>query len=145
MSRRIDHKQLVARQEVVSAPPLPSPRYCDDRTFELPPALHIATAGLFLGFVTVLCTAFATPGLLIPYAVFVAFIGAFFAVPGLWTRMKPEENRSKALSWDEFLEDGIDTMTGHTPAREAATLVLILPFLVLCWAVAVASIAAVVR
>ena len=141
MSRRVDQQQLVAAREIVAAPPA---RACTDRSFELPPVLHIATAMLFLGFVTVLCAAFATPGLLVPYAVFAIFIGAFFAVPAMWARMKPE-SRTKAMSWDEFREKGIDTMTGRTPASEAATLVLVLPTLVFLWAVGVALIGHFVR
>ena len=99
MTRRIEQQQLVATQEIVAPPAATvSPRACTDRDFGLPPVLHIATAVLFLGFVTVLCAAFATPGLLVPYGVFVAFIVAFFTVPGLWARMKPE-SRTHALSW----------------------------------------------
>ena len=146
MTRRIDHQQLVARKEIVAAPAAAAistaPRHCTDRSFELPPALHIATAIMFLGFVSVLCLAFATPGLAVPYGVFVAFIAAFFVVPGLWARMKPEDSRTKALSWYDFREKGIDTATGRTGATEATVLVLTLPFLILCWAIAVAAIAA---
>jgi uncharacterized membrane protein len=141
MSRRVDQKQLVAAREVVAPP---APRACTDRDFGLPPVLHIATAALFLGFVTVLCLAFATPGLLVPNAVFAFFIVAFFAVPAMWARMKPE-SRTKALSWYEFREKGIDTMTGRTPAGEAATLVLVLPTLVFLWAVGIALISVAVR
>ena len=145
MSGRIDRKQLIARQEFVAAPAPPLQRACDDRTFELPPVLHVATALMFLGFVTVLCTALATPGLIIPYAVFAIFITAYFAVPALWAGMKPDENRSRALTWDEFMTRGIRTATGHASGREAAVLVLMLPAFVLLWAIAVAIIAAVVR
>jgi hypothetical protein len=84
-------------------------------------------AGLFIGFVSILCAAFAMPGLLVPYAIFVIFIVVFFGVPALWTRMKREENRSRSLRWNEFAEKGIDTMTGRTPATEATVLVLLLP------------------
>lgn len=145
MSRRIDLKQLTARQELVAAPAPPLQRACDDRTFELPPVLHVATALLFLGFVTILCTALATPGLIIPYFVFAFFITAYFAVPAFWARMKPEENGSRALNWDEFMSRGIRTATGHASGREAAVLVLMLPSFVLLWAVAVTIIVAVVR
>jgi hypothetical protein len=102
-------------------------------------------AVLFLGFVSVLCLAFKTPGLAVPYGVFVAFIAAFFTVPGLWSRMKPDDSRTPALSWDDFRAKGIETATGHTPAGEATTLVLVLPFLILGWALAIAAIAAIVR
>ena len=68
-----------------------------------------------------------------------------YAVPGLWARMKPVESRTKPLSWIEFLDNGVDTMTGRTPASEAITLVMVLPFLIFCWALSVATIAAFVR
>lgn len=145
MSRRIHLKHLTARKELVAAPVPPLQRACDDRTFELPPVLHVATALLYLGFVTVLCTSLATPGLTIPHAVFVFFIIAYFAVPGLWARMKPEENESRALSWDEFMARGIKTATGHASGQEAAVQVIMLPAFILLWAVAVAIIAALVR
>ena len=144
MTARLDQVALLHRDEVV-APPAIEQRACEDRTFGLPPALHIATAMLFLGFVTVLCAAFATPGLLLPYAVFVFFISAFFYVPAKWARMNPRESRTRALSWAQFLDHGIDTMTGRTPASEATALVLTLPILIFGWAVAIAIIAAVVR
>lgn len=145
MSRRIDHQQLALRKEIVAAPAPPLPRACDDRTFELPAALHVATALLFLGFVTVLSAAFATSRLLVPYGAFAFLIVAYFAVPALWARMKPEDNRSRALSWDELLEDGVQTATGHASGGEAAVLVLMLPTFVLLWAVAVATIVHIVR
>ena len=146
MTRRLDQQQLLAREEIVATPALPWPtqRACDDRTFELPPVLHVATAVLFIGFVSVLSAAFASPYLAVPYGVFVFFIAAFFTVPALWARMAPAESRTKALSWSEFLDNGIDTATGRTGAGEATVLVLALPFLILCWAVAVATIAALV-
>ena len=144
MSRRIDRKQIVADARIVPAPAIAEPRACTDRSFELPPILHLATAALFLGFVSVLCLAFAAPGLAIPYGVFVAFIVAFFTVPGLWARMKPEDSRTRALGWNEFMANGVATATGRSGWGEATVLVLLLPFLILCWAIAVAVIAALV-
>ncbi|MEO8175871.1 MAG: hypothetical protein ABI626_04340 [Sphingomicrobium sp.] len=141
MSIRLKHDILAARNEI-SAPPVP--RACEDRTFGLPPVLHFASAALYLGFVSVLWLAFASPGLAVPYAIFVIFIAAFFAVPGLWARMNPKESRTQALSWSQFVENGIDTLNGRTSAGEAATLVLLLPVLIFGWALAVATIAALV-
>ena len=46
MSRLVKAEVLAARAEL-AAPP--TPRACEDRTFELPPAIHIAMAGLFVG------------------------------------------------------------------------------------------------
>jgi hypothetical protein len=139
MSRHFDKTQLAAIDALVAAPPK---RACTDRTFELPPVLHVATAALFLGFVSVLSFAFRHPQLAVPFGVFVAFIVAFFTVPGLWARMQPSETRTRALSWAEFRENGIDTMTGRESAASATVMVLLLPFLILCWAIAVAIIAA---
>ncbi|WP_310467624.1 hypothetical protein [Sphingomonas sp.] len=141
MTTMLPSHTLLARDEIVAAPVL---RACDDRTFELPPVLHVATATLFLGFVGVLSFAFRNPELAVPFGVFVAFIVAFFTVPGLWARMNPAETRTPALGWSEFMEHGIATATGRCGGREAATLVLLLPFLILCWAISVALIAALI-
>ena len=140
MVARIRKTDVLAHADVVAAPQ----RACTDRSFELPPALHIAMALLFVGFVSVLSFAFRNPEMAVPWGVFVAFIVAFFTVPGLWTRMKPVESRTRALSWTRFAEQGIDTATGRTGAAEATTLVLLLPFLIFCWAIAIAVIAALV-
>ena len=141
MVARITKTELAAQADIVAAP---EQRACTDRSFELPPSIHIATALLFIGFVSVLSFAFRNPNMAVPWGVFVAFIAAFFIVPGLWTRMKPEASRTKALSWTRFAEQGIETATGRTSAVEATILVLLLPFLILCWAIAVATIAALV-
>ena len=138
MAERINRSSLLHREEIV-APPIQ--RACDDRTFELPVALHIATALLFLGFVSVLSMTFRAPGMAIPFGIFALFIMAFFTVPALWVRMRPHENRSRALDWRAFMRRGIATETGRAGGREAAVLVLLLPFLIFCWALAVATIA----
>ena len=141
MSRLVKAEVLAARAEL-AAPP--TPRACEDRTFELPPAIHIAMAGLFVGFVSVLCLALAHPLLAIPWAVFVSFIAAFFAVPALWARMAPEQNRSRALGWSEFMERGIAIDHGRCSGSEATVLVLMLPAFICLWAVSIAVIVALV-
>ena len=141
MTTLLHSQTLLARAEIVAPP---SPRACEDRTFELPPVLHIATAALFLGFVGVLSFAFRNPEMAVPFGIFVAFIAAFFTVPALWTRMNPAGSRTAALGWSAFMEHGVATATGRCGGREATTLVLLLPFLILCWAIAIAAIAAVV-
>ena len=141
MTRRLTHAELVARHEIV-APPLQ--RACTDRGFELPTAIYAAMAAMFLGFVGILSFAFRNPEMAVPFGVFVAFIAAFFVVPGLWSRMQPEDSRTPPLSWSRFMAEGIATGTGHSSGREAAVLALLLPFLILCWAISVAVIAALV-
>ena len=141
MTTRHETAALRLREEIVAPP---TPRACADRTFELPSVLYAMTALLFVGFVSVLSFAFRAPAMAIPFGVFIAFIVAFFMVPALWVRMKPEDNPSRALGWSEFRRSGIATQTGRVTGSEAALFVLLLPFLILCWAIAVASIAALI-
>ena len=80
----------------------------------------------------------------VAYGVIFAFIAAFFAIPAMFPGMAPDDRRSKALSWAMFNYKGVTTATGRTSAKDATVLVLLLPSLILCFAVAVALIAAVV-
>jgi hypothetical protein len=140
MTRRLDHSQLLAREEIVRSPTLPSRTACDDHSFELPTGLYIAAAGLFLGFVTVLTLAFGGH-MAVSYGVIAAFIAAFFAVPTIFAHAAPDErSRTRALGWYEFLDEGMATATGRCSGTEAAVLVLLLPFLIFCFGVAVAAI-----
>lgn len=150
MSARHKPSVLLQRDEIVAAPiqhaeivAAPTQRACEDRTFGIPSVLYLLTALMFLGFITVLSTAFSG-GMLVPYAVFAVFLAAFFVVPTLWVRMRRDENRSSALRWNELMENGIPTATGQTSGLEATVLVLLLPFLTLCWAIAIAVIAVLV-
>ncbi len=140
MVGRLEKVELLARGEVVAAPVAPA---WQDYNFELPPALHLAMAGLFLGFVGVLCAAFASPGLAVPFGVFVAFITAFFAVPAVFVRSAPEGS-ARARQWAEFMDRGIAVEHGRCSGREATVLVMVLPVFILGWAIAVATIAALV-
>lgn len=134
------NRALLVQQDEIVAPP--APRACDDRTFEMPGVLYLVTALLFLGFVSVLSFAFRAPEMAIPFGIFLAFLAAFFLVPSLFVRMTPAENRTSALRWQEFMERGIVTATGRASAREATILVLLLPFLIMSFGIAVAIIAA---
>lgn len=142
MTARLDHAQLLHRDELVAPPALPLERACADHSFGLPAGIYVAMASLFAGMMGVLAFAFRTD-MAISYAVVFAFLTAFFALPAIFVKAARGQG-TKALSWDEFLDNGIDTLTGRTPAREAVTLVLALPLLIFGWAVSVAIIAAVV-
>ena len=131
---------LIANDEIVSPPHL---RACDDQSFELPNGIFVAMAMMFTGFVVVLSLAFSDR-MAVSYGVIFAFIAAFFIVPSLLPRAKPTDRRTPALSWDEFVDRGIDTATGRTSAASATALVLLLPFLIFCFAIAIATIAVVV-
>ena len=75
--------------------------------------------------------------------VFTFFIVAGFGLPTIWTRMRPENDKS-AKSWTRFASEGIMTHTGRLAAKDATIQVLILPVLVLLWGFAVVTIAATV-
>lgn len=140
MTRRVSHDVLVARDELV-APPLT--RTFEDHNFGLPPAIHLLTGALFLGFVTVLSLTLANPSLAVPFGIFVAFIIAFFAVPIIFVKASPEEG-ARALRWSEFMERGIAIEHGRCSGPEATILVLMLPAFIFLWAVAIATIVALI-
>lgn len=139
MTTRVKTEILVARNEIVAAP---AQRACDDQSFELPKRLYGAMAALFWGFVAVLSLSFRGGHMAVVYGVIFAFIAAFFAIPAIFPAMAPD--RKKALSWAAFRVRGIRTATGRSSAGEATVLVLLLPFLIFCFAIAVATIGALV-
>ncbi|MFM7377851.1 MAG: hypothetical protein ACKO1O_06945 [Erythrobacter sp.] len=137
---------LLARGDarIVEAPEAaPRDRHEVDRNFGLPTALYGATVAGYLGFLLVVGSAFANPGLAIPMVIFVVFIIAGFGVPALWTRLAGNTSAPQTLG--EFEAKGIQTATGRLAAKDASIQVLILPVLLVCWGLAVAVIAAVVR
>ena len=134
-----DHATVVA---VPAAPELREPRKVD-RSFEMPTGLYVTTAACYLAFLAILVTTFASPGLIIPMAIFVTFIIGFFGVPAAWTRMAPGSTK-RPMAWNQFSSRGIATLTGRMSAGEASVQMLILPVLVVMWALAVATIAALV-
>jgi len=139
MTTRVKSEVLIARDEIVAAP---APRACNDQSFELPNGLYIAMATLFAGFVGVLSLSFRGGHMAVAYGVIFAFIAAFFAIPAIFPAMAPD--RRKALSWAMFRMRGIQTATGRSSAGEATVLVLLLPFLIFCFGMAVAAIAMIV-
>jgi hypothetical protein len=140
MTIRQKPEVLIARDEIVAAP---AQRACDDQSFELPGGLYVAMATMFAGFIAVLALSFRSGHMAVAYGVIFAFLGAYFAIPAIFPQMK-SEGRTRALSWAMFRYKGIQTATGRASASEATVLVLLLPFLVLCFGIAIATIAALV-
>jgi hypothetical protein len=105
--------------------------------------MYVAMALMFAGFVGVLAFSFRS-NMAVSYGVIFAFLTAYFAVPALFPRMARGHSATKSLDWSAFREKGISTATGHATSIEATILVLLLPFLILCFGIAVATIAAVV-
>jgi hypothetical protein len=139
MTTRQTTEVLLARDEIVAAP---AERACTDQSFELPSGLYVAMALLFAGFVGVLGVGFRGGHMAVVYGVIFAFIAAFFAIPAMFPAMAPD--RRKALSWAMFRMRGIETATGRSSAGEATVLVLLLPFLIFCFGMAIAAIAMIV-
>lgn len=136
MTNRQTSEVLSARNEIVAPP---APRACTDQSFELPSGIYIAMAMMFTGFVAVLGLAFRGGHMAVVYGVIFAFIAAFFAIPAMFPGMASSK---KAMTWSAFRMRGIQTATGRSGAREATILVLLLPFLILCFAISVTAIAA---
>ena len=142
MAERIT-RQLVAEKAIIhEAPALRLPTTVD-RNFELPAALYAAMAGLFFAAAGVMAFGFAAPGMVVPTGIIAVFIAMYFAVPAMWMRMKPD-HAQRLTTWARFQRDGIMTPYGRATARDATVQVLILPVLLLCWGIAVVTIAAVV-
>jgi hypothetical protein len=143
MVERLTRQQIAAHAIVHEAPVLRQPTTVD-RSFELPAALYLGTAGCYFAFLAVMAAGFGNPHLIVPMAICVTFIAMAFAVPAMWMRMKPD--RAQALtSWSRFRREGIMTAFGRSSASAAAIQVLILPVLILLWGFAVVTVAAVVR
>lgn len=137
MSQRYTPQELAVLALVTSAPA----RTKVDRNFGLPTGLYLATIGLYLAFIGVMASVFMNPELAIPMVIFAGFVLIAFGLAGYWTRMKPD-NDTAPLSWGQFASEGIDTLSGRLTASEATVQVLMLPVLILGWALAVAVIVA---
>ena len=139
MTARYQSDTLIGTAELV---PSPTDRACEDHSFELPTAIYGAMAALLFGFMGVMAVGFSHPEMVVPMGVNFAFLTAFFAVPAVVVNASIDGKR--ALSWSNFMRNGIDTATGRCSGGEATVLVLLLPFLIFCWAIAIVSIAALV-
>jgi hypothetical protein len=144
MSKRIVTEELVQKARIVEAPIAAEHKpTIVDRSFEMPSALYMASAGLFLAFLGIMFAGFSTPRLIIPMVIFTVFIVSFYGLPAVWTSMKPD-NPQSPMTMGKFARDGIMTNTGRLNAREATIQMLILPVLIVIWGLAVVTIAALV-
>src|SRR6478735_4042337 len=143
MVERLTRRQIAEQAIVHEAPVLRAPTTVD-RNFELPTGLYITMGGLFFAAAAVMALGFAAPAMVVPTGIIAVFLAMFFGVPAMWVRMKPD-NPQRGTSWERFRRQGIMTPFGRSSANAAATQVLILPALILLWAIGVVAIAAVVR
>lgn len=145
MSKHLTREVIAGQANVVAVPALVEaflPAQVD-RSFELPTGLYVATAVCYLAFLAILATSFSSPGLIMPMAIIATLVAGFFAVPAAWTRMTPASAK-RAMTSRQFSSGGIATLTGRLTAGEATVQMLILPVLIVLWALAVVTIAALI-
>ena len=143
MTSRLNSGMLRARGEIVAPPIAPIQRACSDQTFELPGVVYATMALMFAGFVAVLGFSLSEH-MAVTLGVIFFFLGAFFMVPAIFARTKLEGSPAKPLSIFEFAGKGIATAAGRVRGGEATILVLLLPFVIFSWGIAIAIIAALV-
>lgn len=132
-------REIVAEHAIIRAEP--HHQVVVDRSFEMPKALYGATVALYLGFIAVLGIGLQSPGLAIPMAIFAIFILAGFGVPMIWTRLAPQAGQ-RPLDLKQLKRLGISTHTGRLLGRDAMVQMMILPVLILAWAIAIVTIVA---
>lgn len=145
MSKHIENIVARGNARIVEAPitsSAPHQQVDVDRNFELPKALYMTTAGLYLAFCAVMWMGLSTPGLVIPMVIFGPFIIAGFGVPAIWARLG--DNSTEPMNMGVFARKGIMTATGRLAARDAAIQMLILPTLIVMWGITIIVIAAIV-
>ncbi len=145
MSKYLTREVMADHANVAALPSVPTASLPAqvDRSFEMPNGLYVTAAACYLAFLVILVAAFASPGLAIPMGVLVVLLTGFFGVPAAWTRMAPGST-TRPMAWSQFSSRGISTLTGHLSASEATVQTLILPVLVVLWALAVVTISALI-
>jgi len=114
-----------------------------ERTLGLPPVLFAAMIGTYFLFLGAMAAAFMNPNLVIPFGIPALYIAMAFGMPGLWARIagRPDGHfQSRA----EFRAEGMEIATGHFGSTGASAQLLVLPGLIVGWAIAIAVIAATV-
>ena len=112
-----------------------------ERVFGLHPSLFAITIGSYFAFLAILGAAFMNQNLILPFAIFIAYIVMAFGVPGLWASVRGRD-AGPVQTWAEFRNEGMDIETGHVGSGSAIAQVVVLPFLIVAFAAAVAMIAA---
>jgi hypothetical protein len=135
------HQPIAHFAEQLRPARAPLGRKRGERTFELHPAVHAMVIGAYVAFAAILCTAFMGPDLVVPMGIVFISIAALFITPGLWARVNPDDGLRKQ-SWGEFLQEGVECLTGHLTARQALAQIMVLPGLMVGLALVFAAIKA---
>ena len=135
------HQPYAIFQENVRPAAAPLRRNRGERTFDLHPAVHAMVIGAYFAFAGILCAAFMGKDLVVPAAIFAIGIAALFLTPGLWARVNPDDGLRKQ-SWAEFMQEGVDCITGRLTAGQALAQILVLPGLMVSLALVFAVVKA---
>lgn len=111
-----------------------------ERAWDLHPGVHILIASAFFAFVGILGAATMDQGLVVPFAIFIAFLASFFGVPWIFARVAERDETAPFQSWQEFLREGIDTASGRLGGKEILVQALTVPAMLVMWSVFVAAV-----
>jgi hypothetical protein len=129
------HQPIAKFQEdarVDSVRPVSGPlrRNRADRVFDLHPAVHFMLIGTYFAFAGILCLTFMGEDLKLPAVIIALGIFSLFVTPGLWARVVADDGAPKQ-SWAEFMQEGVDCITGRLTAGQALAQIMVLPGLML--------------
>lgn len=143
MAVHLTRSEIAERGAQLVAPQAVRPNR-GNRAWDLHPGVHLMIAAAFFAFVGILGAATMADGLVVPFAIFVVFLAAFFGVPWIFARVAESGENAPFQTWQEFLNEGIDTASGHLGGREILIQALTVPAMLVMWSafVAVAVIAA---
>ncbi len=123
------HQPILQFQEALQTAQAPLRRNRGDRVFDIHPAVHFALLGTYLAFAGILLATFMGKDLMLPAVIVVVGIVSLFLTPGLWARVAGDDLRKQ--SWAEFLQEGVDCITGRLTAVQALAQIMVLPALML--------------
>ena len=112
-----------------------------ERTFDLHPAVHGMLLGSYLAFAGILMTTFMGDDLKVAAGIIVIGILSLFITPAWWSRVAPDDGVRKQ-SWGEFLQEGVECITGKFTAGQALAQIMVLPALMVGLAIVFAVIKA---
>jgi len=126
---------------ISSFPPRVARAYAE-RPFGLHPTLFVGTIAAYAMFLAILGATFMVPALAIPFVIFAVYVVMAFGVPAMWGRMVPRQ-QGRPQSWQQFRSEGMIIETGPIDSGSAMAQILVLPWLLVAFAAAIAIITAV--
>lgn len=121
------HQPVAALQKKATVVPVARPNR-GERAFDIHPAVHAMLLGSYLAFAGILMTAFMGDDLKVAAGIIVIGILSLFITPAWWSRVVPDDGARKQ-SWAEFLQEGVECITGKLTAGQALAQIMVLPAL----------------